>query len=752
MNSGYEKVKIEEIDNYILVHNEGGRDIAYVKDSGVELLEVDGYAFKDLNKNGKLDAYEDWRLSEEERIHDLVGQMSIHQIAGLMLYSAHQAVSTGDSPFAKMFQGTYNGKPLSESGCEIFELSDQQKKFLEEDDLRHVLLTVVDDARTAAKWNNRMQAFVEKIGLGIPCNNSSDPRHTPSANTEFDAGAGGDISKWPEALGLAATFDPELVRRFGQVAAKEYRALGIATALSPQVDIATEPRWMRFSGTFGEDSCLSADMVESYCDGFQTDEETKSWGSRSVNAMVKHWPGGGSGEGGRDAHYAYGKFAVYLGDNFEEHLKPFTEGAFKLKNGTKKASAVMPYYTVSYNQDQKNHENVGNSYNKYIIGDLLRGTYDYDGVVCTDWMITKDCPIIDSFMSGKCWGVEKLTEAQRHYKVLEAGADQFGGNNEIGPVLEAYQLGVEAHGEEYMRKRFEKSAERLLRNMFRTGLFENPYVNPGESDKIVGNKDFMQEGFMAQLKSVVMLKNKNQVLPIKEKKKVYIPPRRIAESRDWFGKVIPAHEVIPVEEKIVSRYYTCVKTPEEADFALVFIESPKSCGFDSEQGYLPITLQYRPYTAVYARRESIAKDSSDRIVDRSYYGKTNTCSNEADLDIVLETKAAMGEKPVIVSLNCKNPTVLSEFEPCADAILVDFNVQAQAVLELISGGSEPSALLPFQMPADMKTVEEQKEDVAHDMRCYIDSEGNSYDFAFGMNFNGIIGDDRVRKYRKGENK
>ena len=158
------------------------------------------------------------------------------------------------------------------------------------------------------------------------------------------------------------------------------------------------------------------------------------------------------------------------------------------------------------------------------------------------------------------------------------------------------------------------------------------------------------------------------------------------------------------------------------------------------------------YTAVYAGRESIAKDSSDRIVDRSYYGKTNTCSNEADLDIVLETKAAMGEKPVIVSLNCKNPTVLSEFEPCADAILVDFNVQAQAVLELISGGSEPSALLPFQMPADMKTVEEQKEDVAHDMRCYIDSEGNSYDFAFGMNFNGIIGDDRVRKYRKGENK
>lgn len=742
------KYTIEEIDNYILVHNEGGKDIAYAKDSGVELLEEDGYAFKDLNKNGKLDVYEDWRRPYEERIQDLVRQMSIHQIAGLMLYSAHQSVASGDSLFAKMFQGTYGGKSFEESGCEIYELSDQQKKFLEEDDLRHVLLTAVDDARTAARWNNRMQAFVEKIGLGIPCNNSSDPRHAPDANTEFNAGAGGDISKWPESLGLAATFDPELVRRFGRIASKEYRAMGIATALSPQVDIATEPRWMRFNGTFGEDSLLSAEMAESYCDGFQTDETTGGWGNGSVNTMVKHWPGGGSGEGGRDAHYAYGKFAVYPGDNFEEHLKPFTQGAFQLKNGTKAASAVMPYYTISYGQDSRYNENVGNSYSRYIIGDLLRDTYHYDGVVCTDWMITKDCPQMDSFLSGKCWGTEKLTEGERHYKALEAGVDQFGGNNEILPVLEAYEMGVKEHGEAAMRQRFEKSAARLLRNMFCTGLFDNPYVDPEKSAEIVGNREFMREGFEAQLKSVVLLKNHGHVLPMQEKKKVYIPPRRVLESRDWFGNVIPAHEVHPVEAEMVSRYFTPVATPQEADFAIVFIESPQSTGYDSKEGYLPVTLQYRPYTAEYARKTSIAKDPGDAVPDRNYYGKTNRCSNEADLDIVLETRKAMQDRPVIVSLKCKNPTVVAEFEPYADAILVDFQVQAQAVLELISGKREPSALLPFQMPADMRTVEEQKEDVAHDMRCYVDSEGHCYDFAFGMNFHGVIEDERVRKYRR----
>ncbi|MEW9095367.1 MAG: glycoside hydrolase family 3 N-terminal domain-containing protein [Clostridiaceae bacterium] len=738
----------KEIDNYIYVKNHGGKDIAYAKNSGVEILQVDGYYFKDLNKNGKLDPYEDWRLPIEDRINDLVKQMSIEQIAGLMLYSQHQAVSTGEGLFERMFSGTYDGKSLKESGKKISDLTDQQKKFLTEDNLRHILLTVVDDAKTAAKWNNNIQAFVEEIELGIPNNISSDPRHTPNADTEFNAGSGGEISKWPEPLGLAATFDPELVRRFGQVASKEYRCLGISTALSPQVDIVTEPRWMRFNGTFGEDSKLSADMAEAYCDGFQTDEETGQWGTGSVNAMVKHWPGGGSGEGGRDAHFGYGKFAVYPGNNFEEHLIPFTEGAFKLKNGTKQASAVMPYYTISYDVDIVNNENVGNSYSKYLITDLLRNKYNYDGVVCTDWMITKDCPDIASFMVGKCWGVETMSEAQRHYKILMAGVDQFGGNNEMQPIIDAYEIGIKEHGETFMRERFERSAKRLLKNIFSTGLFENPYVDPDYSETLVGNKEFMQEGYDAQVKSIVMLKNKDNALPILNKKKVYIPKRRVKEGVDWFGNVIPAHEVFPVKDTTVERYYTLVETPEEADFALVFIESPDSVGYKEKEGYVPITLQYGPYTAEFGRKESIAQDKNDVIKNRSYLGKSNTCSNEQDLDIILETKAAMKDKPVIVSMNCKNPTIVEEFESKVDGILINFNVQVEAILDIVSGKEEPSGLLPFQIPKDMKTVEEQFEDVSRDMECYVDEEGHSYDFAYGMNYSGVIQDDRVKKYKK----
>ncbi|MDP3181031.1 MAG: glycoside hydrolase family 3 N-terminal domain-containing protein, partial [Bacteroidota bacterium] len=431
-----------------------------------------------------------------------------------------------------------NSKPFKESGAQSSDLTDQQKKFLTDDNLRHVLLTSVETPAIAAQWNNNAQALVEGIGFGIPANNSSDPRHGSDSYAEFNAGAGGKISMWPGTVGIAASFDLQLMKQFGEIASKEYRALGIATALSPQIDLGTEPRWSRFEGTMGEDPNLAADMARAYVDGFQTstgtDEISGGWGYKSVNAMVKHWPGGGPEEGGRDGHFGYGAYAVYPGKNLKDHLKPFTEGAFKLEGKTGMASAVMPYYTISFDQDTVNGENVGNAFNKYLITDLLRGKYGYEGVVCTDWMITKDAKNVFMFQ-GKCWGVEKMTEAERHYKAIEAGVDQFGGNNEMGPVIEAYKMGVAAHSEEFMRKRFEQSAVRLLRNIFRVGLFENPYLDVAETEKTVGNSEFMKAGYDAQLRSVVMLKNHENALPVKKQMKVYIPKKYIPGGRNWFG-------------------------------------------------------------------------------------------------------------------------------------------------------------------------------------------------------------------------
>lgn len=750
-------------NNYETVINEKGATLGYSSSSGVKILTVDDLKFKDLNKNGKLDAYEDWRLPADVRAKDLAKQMTIEQIAGLMLYSGHQAIPANAKGFAS---GLYGGKVWAESGANSWDLTDSQKQFLKEDNLRHVLITVVKSPEIAARWNNEMQAYVEGIGLGIPGNTSSDPRHTGQAagNTkaEFNAGAGGAISVWPDGLGMAATFDPAIVKQFGHIAAQEYRALGIATALSPQIDLGSEPRWYRISMTFGESPDLVTDMARAYIDGFQTsegkDEISAGWGYKSVNAMVKHWPSGGPEEGGRDGHWAFGKFAVYPGNNFSTHLKPFTEGAFKLEGKTQMASAVMPYYTISYNQAEDG-TNYANGFSKYIITDLLREKYNYDGVVCTDWAITHNEGATPNQFLGKPWGAEGLSIAERHYLALKAGMDQFGGNNEIAPILEAYQMGIKDMGETAIRNRFEQSAVRLLRNIFRVGLFENPYLDPEESARVVGNPEFMKAGYDAQLKSIVMLKNKGNVLPIKEKKTVYVPKIYYPSTKSWWGDWSTPKLEYPIDLDLLKRYYNVTEDPAKADFSIVFVSSPYSNndggGYDINDrkeggnGYVPISLQYGTYTAVDARQPSIAAGDpviDPTIKDRSYKDKTVTVSNTMDLQTILTTKNQMGDKPVIVVVNVSRPMVFSEFENKVDAIVTRFGIGEQAVLDIISGAAEPSGLLPVQMPANMSTVEKQFEDVSFDMECYKDSEGNTYNFGFGLNWKGAIKDARNAKY------
>jgi beta-glucosidase len=287
------------------------------------------------------------------------------------------------------------------------------------------------------------------------------------------------------------------------------------------------------------------------------------------------------------------------------------------------------------------------------------------------------------------------------------------------------------------------------------GLFENPYLDVEETAKTVGNPEFMQAGFEAQLRSVVMLKNQKSILPLAKQIKVYIPKKYIPGGRNWFGMETKEKWTDAIRPETAAKYFTLTEKPNEADVALVCIESPKSgSGYSTDDlkkkgnGYVPISLQYRPYKAVNARETSIAGGSPfEDFTNRTYKGKNVLTTNFTDMKTLLETKAKMGNKPVIVVVKVSNPMVFTEIEKCASAILIHMGVQDQAILDILTGKKEPSALLPFQMPADMKTVEEQMEDVPRDMKCFTDSEGNTYDFAFGLNWSGVISDARVKKYR-----
>jgi len=735
--------------NFNIVENEGGKTLAYSPESGVKLIEKDGFAFKDLAKTGELLPYEDWRLSPEERAEDLAKRLSVEQVAGLMCFSAHQR--------------------------EVFkELTDEQKTFLGQH-LRSILNSAAmtpDDV--AISWVNTLQAYVEGMDFGIPCYISSDPRN----------GAG--VSDWPNNLSLSATFDPELAKEAGKCISKELRDLGIACFLAPQVDVASDPRWWRDSGTFGEDPALSRDIARAFCDGLQStyDENGNDlgWGEDSVTAMVKHWTGEGASEGGREAHTEGGKYAVYPNKNFEALMIPFVDGAFKLEGKTGSAASVMSSYTAAFAEDGSLGEPVGSSFSDYKINQLLRGRYGFDGPVCTDWMVLNE--------GERCcgWGAhiedKNVTPGERAFIAIMAGVDQMGGCSNPQVLVDAYHFGCEKVGKEKMDAAFATSAKRLLKSYFLTGLFENPYLDEAKANADVNSEEKRAAAVDAQVKSVVMLKNKGNVIKKQDKKlKVYIPA--MYKGPHWSYHFLqgifddPAEVSYPLSLEIAGQYFDVVTDKVEGtEITRASEEELASCnlfliparepinatpqdGRDREGVFLPKSCQYRPYTAdgPYVRKVSLAGDTlpDGTRENRSYYGKTSSMTNEEMLDQILEA-AAKAKKlgiPSVVCMFTGNPLCFYEFEKEVDAIIVSFNAPsifgkidgaAHAVSRIIAGCDEPSGLLPLQMPKDMDDVERQAEDTPRDMECYTDSMGHKYDFAYGLNYSGVINDARVKKY------
>lgn len=708
------------------ISKDSGKGLIYANSASADpYVDPDTYVadgtnpvFKDLNGNHILDPYEDWRLPVETRAADIASKMSTKEIAGLMLFSAHQTDFSSPVP------------------------TNEQINFLTNDDLRHVLIAGASTAENHAKWNNNVQAITERLGLGIPANNSSDPRHSAAVGVEFYSNNTGTMSIWPNSLGLAASFDPDIMLQFAKIASKEYRAFGISTALSPQIDIATDPRWNRTNGTFGEDPKLSAEMAAAYVKGFQGtfDGTTNNvsdqgyWGYDSVNAMIKHWPGGGAGEAGRDAHSDFGKYAIYPGNNFEAHIVPFVDGALSgAKGSIERATAVMPYYTISNNIDPTGTD-VANALSSYMIDDLLVDKYGFDGVVCTDWGVN----------STRGWGpsIEDQNEGQRTLQLIMSGINQLGGVNTQRFILEAKALAASDGKEAEFNSKMETSAKKILLNVFKSGLFENPYLNVAKSVELAKNADNNQAGFDAQVKAIVTLKNTVPDKAVTVTTKVYVPKN--ANGSYAFSNKVKG------QEKFV---YT--DDPNQADIAIVPINSPSSppdpqMGFFGggwyaknsgryPEGYFPLTLQYSEYTAVDAREVSIAGDYRDKDVDespsilnRTYKDKVLTSTNLASFKTLAATKEAMGKKPVITVLNLDNPTVMTEIDAVSDVVLARFACSDAAVLEILSGNKASTGMLPIQMPKNMAAVEAQKEDVPRDLECYVDSEGHTYDFGYGL--------------------
>jgi len=625
------------------------------------VLQHDGLQFRDLNKNGVLDPYEDWRLPAEQRARDLTGRMTLEEKAGTMMHGTVRSAGPNGGVGMGAQYDTAKNRALIDSVK-----------------ITNAITRLSGDPASIATQNNALQRIAENTRLGIPLTISTDPRN----HFQYVVGASvqaNRFSQWPEPLGFAAIGDSALVRRFGDIARQEYRAVGIHMALSPQADLATEPRWGRIPGTFGEDAALAERMVRAYVSGFQHGETGLDTGS--VVTVVKHWVGYGAATDGFDSHNYYGRFATFTGPNLAYHVQPFL-GAF-----TAHAAGVMPTYSILQGAtwDGRPIEAVGAGYNRQLLTDMLRGRYGFRGIAGTDWAITGDCNprCKDGAPAGERpsfadvampWGVEDLSMRARFVKAVQAGVDEFGGTERADMLVDAVRAG------ELTEAQLDSSVVRILTQKFAQGLFEHPYVGPDAAARVVGNDAFRAAALDAQRRALVLLENKGRILPLRM-------PRGRALRVYLYG-IDPdagAHEG-----------WTVVPDPLKADIAIMRLTAP----------FERLHPQY--VFGQFLHEGSLAFKDGD-----------------PDYEVFKRVSAVV---PTIVTVYLDRPAILTRLQSKARALLANFGVSDEALIDVLRGRARPEGKLPFELPSSMEAVAAQRPDMPHD------SARPLYPFGFGRSY------------------
>lgn len=564
--------------------------------------------------------FRDPALPIDARVENLLGQMTVEEKAGLFF---HAMITVGvDGELAEADPAF--GLPST-------------PEYVDDRRLTHFnVLGETPEATTMARWHNRLQDHARSTRLGIPVTLSSDPRHSFTDNPGA-ALLAGSFSQWPEPLGLAAIGDADVVEEFGRIARAEYTAVGLRVALHPQIDLTTEPRWSRQIATFGEDAELTSRLVTAYIRGFQGEE----LGPGSVATMTKHFPGGGPQKDGEDPHFAHGREQVYPGHNFEYHLKPF-EAAFAA--GT---SQIMPYYGMPVGTEL---EEVGFGFNRAVITGLLRERFGFDGVVCTDWGLLTDAAIMGDEFPARAWGLEHLSPSERIVAALDAGVDQFGGESCPELLVDLVRSG------DVSEERLDVSARRLLREKFRLGLFDDPFVDELSASSIVGSASFREAGERAQRAAITVLTN-DQALPLRSGLSLYVEG---------------------IDPEVAVEYGTVVDDPATADAALLRLRAP----FE-ERG-----------TTFENFFHSGSLDFPQHVLDH--------------------VAAVAAQVPTVVDVFLDRPAILEPIVDSAAAVVADFGASPRALLDVLTGAAEAKGRLPFEVPRSMEAVRASRSDVPFD--------------------------------------
>ncbi|MEW1960297.1 glycoside hydrolase family 3 N-terminal domain-containing protein [Kineococcus sp. NPDC059986] len=527
--------------------------------------------------------------------------------------------------------------------------------------LTHVnVLAAPPTAREFARWHDRLQELAAGTRLGIPVTVSSDPRHSFTDNPGT-ALLSGPFSQWPEPLGLAATRDERLVEEHADAVRREYLAVGIRTALHPQVDLLTEPRWARGGATFGEDAALTGRLGAACVRGLQATGDVAreqgldgTFGPHSVSTMTKHFPGGGPQQDGEDPHFAYGREQVYPGGHFETHLQPFRD---LLAAGTRQ---VMPYYgmPVGLVRNGDPVEAVGFGFNRQVVTGLLREELGFEGIVCTDWGLVTDAEVFGRPFPARAWGVEHLSRLERVERILAAGADQLGG--EACPDL-VVQLVRDGRVPE---ERLDVSVARLLTEKFVLGLFDaGRSVDEDTAEAVVGAADLVAAGRRAQSRAVTVLTTEAVPLPLGAGRSR--PLRLVLAALVEEDPAAPRLQPLTTADRAGLEV---VDGTDHADVALVRLEAP------------------------YERRGPGFE---------SFFHAGSLEFPDAVLDVVRDLAARV---PTIAVVHLDRPAVLTPLVEAGVSLVVDFGASTEALLDALTGVVPAEGRLPFDLPRSTAAV------------------------------------------------
>jgi len=659
-----------------------------------QIIEVDGLKFRDLDGDGQLSPYEDWRLPVAERVADLVDRMTDEEKAGLMIIGSHYPGYSEFLPHAEPGR-VLNPEDVWRDANPITGQAYPEPVLVTSStdnavNVRHQRFLICRDnlaPEDLATWTNAVQEVAEASRLGIPVVFASNPRNHVALVAEFGVNEStGVFSEWPSELGLAALQDPELMERFGAEIAKEWRAGGLHKLYGYMADVASEPRWSRFNGTFGEDTDLVTEYIRATVTGMQGPELTDT----SVACTIKHFPGGGVRLDGHDPHFEWGQTNEYPTEDSlsRYHLPPF-QAAFDAG-----VSSVMPYYAKPVNSSAPQlpeadwfgptaqFDEVAFAYNETFLCDLLRRQMRHGGYV------NSDSGVIDAMY----WGVEELTRPERFARAIKAGTDVFSDMSDPAQLLVAVSEGLVGTAD------LDTAVSRLLSEIFALGLFENPYVDEQAAGQVIGNAEVSALGQRAQRESVTLLRHDAALLPLDPSRPVRVFPYVTGRTKidEVQGKL---------EAAIGTRWpgATVVDTPEEADLALVWA---------------------RPAIALFEDdREGVSLSVDPR-------------NNGVDVDRVREIERAV---PTILLVNVTNPWLLGEIEPDAAAVVATFEITPENLLASLAGeGGGPAGRLPLTMPVSAQAIADSPRDVPgkflDDDYVYRDRDGVAYAYGHGLRF------------------